>query len=210
MKANIVLYVDSNHASPYALSAYATLMEKGLLFDMVETDLGAGAHHTQDYTRLSITARVPTLVHGDFSLSESSAIVEYLEEAFPPPQFPCALPQDIQQRAMARQIQAWIRSDMAALRSERPTWIFHGERRPAPLSPQAQHDADKLLAAAGRLIDNEGNPLFGAWCIADTDLAVMLNRLIANGDSVPDKIRRYVHRQWERASMADWWQIGQR
>jgi glutathione S-transferase len=31
--------------------------------------------------------------------------------------------------------------------------------------------------------------MFGEWCIADTDLALMLNRLVLNGDAVARGIR---------------------
>jgi hypothetical protein len=39
-----------------------------------------------------LTARVPVLEHGAFPLSESSAIVEYLEDTFAPPRYPAMLP----------------------------------------------------------------------------------------------------------------------
>ena len=40
------------------------------------------------YRDRSLTAKVPALEHDDFWLAESSAIAEYLEEAFPPPGHP--------------------------------------------------------------------------------------------------------------------------
>jgi glutathione S-transferase len=46
--------------------------------------------------------------------------------------------------------------------------------------------------------------LFDNWCIADTDLALMLNRLILNGDDVPDDLASYAARQWQRASVQLW------
>ena len=36
---------------------------------------------------------------------------------------------------------------------------------------------------------------------ADTDLALMLNRLVINGDAVPESLARYAHRQWQRPSV---------
>ncbi len=51
-----------------------------------------------------------------------SAIAEYLEERFAPPQWGAQyLPARFTKRARARQIQAWLRSDLLPLREERPT-----------------------------------------------------------------------------------------
>jgi len=94
-------------------------------------------------------------------------------------------PADPKQRARARQVQAWLRSDLLPIRQERSTLVvFYGQKMP-PLSPLAEAAAHRLIGAAQVLL--AGNPayLFGEWSIADVDLAVMLNRLILNGDPVP-------------------------
>jgi glutathione S-transferase len=77
------LYVDSMFTSPYAMSVFVTLREKGLAFETVSLDLEAAHNQTAEFARLSMTQRVPTLVEGDFALSESSAICEYLDQAYP-------------------------------------------------------------------------------------------------------------------------------
>ena len=46
--------------------------------------------------------------------------------------------------------------------------------------------------------------LFGQWCIADTDLALMLNRLIMNGDEIPHKLKEFANHQWQRPSVQQW------
>jgi len=195
------LYVDHLYTSPYAMSVFVTLREKGLAFDTVTLDLDAAQQHAADFAQLSLTQRVPTLLEGDFALSESSAITEYLEQAYP--EVP-VYPADPKQRARARQVQAWLRSDLLPIRQERSTMVvFYGQKMPA-LSPVAQVAATKLISAAKALL--AGNPpyLFGEWSIADVDLAVMLNRLILNGDSVPAELVAYAQRQWQRPSVQAW------
>ena len=46
--------------------------------------------------------------------------------------------------------------------------------------------------------------LFGAWCIADVDLALMLNRLVLNADEVPQRLVEYVRRQWQLQAVQEW------
>ncbi len=157
---------------------------------------------TAEYARTSLTQRVPTLIDGGFALSESSAIAEYLNEAYPePPIFPA----DRQKRAQARQLQAWLRSDFMPIRQERPTpSIFYRQPASAALSSAAQISSQKLCAAACELLSHGDENLFGTWSIADVDLALMLNRLILNGDHVPAGLVRYARTQWERPSVQQW------
>ena len=195
------LYVDSLFTSPYAMSVFVALREKGLAFDMVPLDLDAGQNQSADYAQRSLTQRVPTLEHGDFTLSESSAITEYLDQAYPQISI---YPADLQQRARARQVQAWLRSDLLAIRQERSTLVvFCGQKRP-PLSAEAQAAATKLISAAQALLADNREYLCGQWSIADVDLAVMLNRLILNGDAVPAQLVAYAQRQWQRPSVREW------
>ena len=195
------LYVDHLYTSPYAMSVFVTLREKSLAFDTLTVDLDAAQQHAADFAQLSLTQRVPTLVEGDFALSESSAITEYLEQAYP--QTP-VYPADPKQRARARQVQAWLRSDLLPIRQERSTMVvFYGQKMP-PLSPDAEAAAAKLISAAHTLLAGNSPYLFGEWSIADVDLAVMLNRLILNSDSVPAALVEYAQRQWQRPSVQAW------
>ena len=202
---SLTLYIDSNYLSPYALSAFVALRKKGLPFTTVPVDLQAGAHRTGAMSALSATLRVPTLSDGDFHLSESSAIAEYLEDSYPGPRL---YPADPKPRAKAREIQAWIRSDLLPLRMERSTEGVFREVTPKPLSEAAQAAADKLIRAAERLLPQGAEHLFGEWCIADTDLALMLQRLLRAGDPVPERLAVYARGQWQRPAVQAWLALG--
>jgi glutathione S-transferase len=195
------LYTDAQFASPYAMSVFVALQEKHLPFDLSTIDLGSHANHEASYAAKSLTQRVPTLVHGDFALSESSAITEYLDDAFP--EIPI-YPQDRQSRARARQVQAWLRSDLLPIRQERSTEVVFYGSVGAPLGSSAETAARKLYSAAEALLPANALNLFGVWCIADVDLALMLNRLILNGDPVPARLMDYAAHQWERPSVQQW------
>jgi glutathione S-transferase len=195
------LYVDANFASPYAFVVFVSLIEKGLDFEIEPLDLAAHANRDLHFAKTSITRRVPTLIHDDFALSESSAICEYLDETFPGTRL---YPTNLRDRARARQIQAWVRSDLVPIRDERPTFVvFNSAKRPA-LSQIAREAAEQLFSAALTLLDGRTDNLFGAWSIADVDLAMMLQRLVAHGDSVPQRLCDYANHQWRRASVQQW------
>ena len=132
MNAPLTLYIDSNYVSPYAMWAFVALREKRLSFAVQPVDLAARQHHDAAFGNRFLTGKVPALVHGEFALAESSAIIEYLEDVFPAPAHPPLYPADAQQRARARQIQAWLRSDLMALREERPTTVIFREPSPKP------------------------------------------------------------------------------
>jgi glutathione S-transferase len=85
-----------------------TLAEKGLPErgkDWIEheVDLGKFQHLEPAYLKLNPNGVVPTFVHDGQVMIESSAIMEYIDEAFPEPPL---LPKDRVQRAKAR---AWMR-----------------------------------------------------------------------------------------------------
>jgi glutathione S-transferase len=172
-----------------------------LTFNVKPLEIFANAQKESAFATTSITRRIPTLIHDHFSLSESSAICEYIDESFEGTQL---YPIGLRDRARARQVQAWMRSDLMPIRDERPTFVvFCGARRPA-LSPQAVEATHKLFAAALQLLEGRSEYLFGEWSIADVDLAMMLQRLVSHGDAVPQRLVEYANHQWQRPSVQQW------
>jgi glutathione S-transferase len=199
-----VLYVDSLFASPWAMSVFVALTEKGLPFTVTQIDLAAGQQHAGAYAAHALTARVPALADTEagFTLTESTAITEYLDERFPAPASALLYPHALHQRARARQVQAWLRTDLQALRTERDTETIFLGKASVPLTPAGQAAAAKLIHVAGQLV--HGPNLFGDWSIADVDLSIMLMRLVSNGDPVPEALGAYAALHWERPSVRQW------
>ena len=150
----ITLWSDADFFSPYVMSVYVALQEKSLPFTLKTVDLNRGEHLQAGWTGYAATRRVPLLEVDDFALSESSAITEYLDERFAPPEWERIYPHDLQKRARARQIQAWLRSDLMPIREERSTAVvFDGilNRDPVPastLNPAVPHELDRIIAKA--------------------------------------------------------------
>ena len=201
MTGSLTLYVDAQYASPYAMSAFVALSVKQVPFELQTVDLAAAAHLAPAFAGLSRTQRVPTLVHGDFVLSESSAIAEYIEDAFAgAPLYPA----DPRLKARARQVQAWLRSDLVPIRVERDTEVVFLRKSVGALSPAGEAAAAKLFAAAKAWLPAGAEHLCGQWCIADADLALMLNRLVLAGDAVPARLAEYAARQWAHPAVRQW------
>ena len=68
-------------------------------------DLMTGAHHSAAYTALNPSRQVPTLVDGDLTLTEGSAILKYLAEKFDLPVYP---KNDLKQRARINAAMDWL------------------------------------------------------------------------------------------------------
>jgi glutathione S-transferase len=200
----ITLFIDGFWISPYALSAFVALEEKGLPYEVQPLFLNKKEHRTPEYQRRSLTGRVPALKDGDYWLSESMAITEYLAETYPFPKHPRIYPEDLKDRGRCRQLQGWLRSDLDAIRVERATTTLFYERATTPLSKAGQLAAERLLSVADELIAPGRSTLFDAWCIADADFALMLQRLHLNGHPVPAKVKDYCENNWARPSVRKW------
>lgn len=193
-----VLYVDRFWISPYAFSAFVALTEKGVKFEAREVALDQQAQHKPEFRDASLTARVPALDDDGFWLAESSAIVEYVDERWPGPRL---MPEDVKDRARARQVMAWIRSDLMPIREERATHTMFYEHAKAPLTDAGKQAAEKLERVAMGLVPDGRTTLAPRWSVADADLGFMLQRLLMNGHDLPQKLRAYADAQWSRPSV---------
>ena len=91
---------------------------KGLAHEIRPVHLvrGGGEQQAPNYRAINPQALVPTLVHGDLVLSQSLAIIEYLDETCPGSPL---LPSDPAQRARARMIAQSIACDIHPLNNLR-------------------------------------------------------------------------------------------
>jgi len=87
--------------SPYAWRVWLALEHKQLTYDLQTMSFSAGDLRTPEFLAINPRHRVPALVDDVFSLYESAAIVEYLDEKYPGPTL---FPGDTQQRAIVRRL----------------------------------------------------------------------------------------------------------
>lgn len=76
------------HLSPFARKAFIGLEEKGLKYDHVMTMPGDAS---PEFRAISPVGKVPALTDGEFSISDSTAILNYLDAIAPtPPLYPAS------------------------------------------------------------------------------------------------------------------------
>ena len=63
---SLILYSDANYFSPYVMSAFVALTEKGIPFELETVDLAEAENLKDSYSAISVTRRVPTLTNGTF------------------------------------------------------------------------------------------------------------------------------------------------
>jgi glutathione S-transferase len=195
----LTLYVEGYFTNVWDASCFVALTEKNLEFATARALLRDGQGVPANLRDQAAIGRIPALQHGDLWLTESLAIVEYLEDTFAPPAYPRLLPAEPARRARARQVMTWLRSDLLALREERPWQLMvYPAGHLVPLSPAAARQATELLELVAWL-DAHGE--LGEWNLAHADLAFALMRLTVSGVALPDPAERLLARNLERTSV---------
>jgi len=195
----LTLYIEGYFTNVWDASCIVALTEKQLEFTTSRALLREGQGVPQMLRAKAAIGRIPALQHGDLWLTESLAIVEYLEDAFPPPTHPRLLPAEPRRRARARQVMAWLRSDLWALRTARPWELsVYPTIELAPLSDDARREADELVELVDWLhLHGE----LDAWNLAHADLAFALMRLARSGYPITPACQRLLDLNLARPSL---------
>ena len=199
--SSLTLYAESTWVSPWVFHAMIALEEKQLPYKLEVVPMPMPISIKAGLAAKAVLGTVPVLVHGDTWITESLAISEYLAEAFPAPAHPRLFPQDLAERARARQLMMFLRTSLFALREARPTSSVFGRPHTKPMPDKARAEAAELERVALAVIGEDATSLFGRWCIADADLALALMRLVANQDPLDHRLVNYALAQFDRKSV---------
>jgi len=91
-----------------------TLQELGVDFESITVNMTAGEHKSPAFLKVNPAGKLPVLVDGDLTLTESVAICLYLGEKYPDKGF---VPREFRQRA---ELYQWLM--FAATELEQPLW----------------------------------------------------------------------------------------
>jgi glutathione S-transferase len=87
--------------SPYAWRVWLALEYKRIPYEQKVMSFSAGDLRKPEYLAINPRHKVPAIVDDGFSMYESTAILEYLDEKYPAPKL---FPGDLRQRALARRM----------------------------------------------------------------------------------------------------------
>jgi maleylacetoacetate isomerase len=139
---------------------------KGLDYDIRPIHLvrDGGQQHSADYAALNPQELVPTLVHGELVLSQSLAMLEYLDELQPAP---ALLPADAGGRARVRAIAQTIACEIHPLNNLRVLKYLVNEVGASESMKMAWYEywTTSGLGAVERLLAN--HPQTGDFCHGD-------------------------------------------
>ncbi|WCJ26263.1 Glutathione S-transferase T1 [Euphorbia peplus] len=163
-------------------------------FEEVFIDLSKKQHKSPEFLEINPMGLVPAMVHGDFKLFESHAILSYLASAFPKVADHW-YPSDLKQRAKVQSVLDWHHSN---LRRGSVTYTFNAKFAPAfglPLNPQAAAEGEKVLSQSLSKIESvwlgeSGKFLVGGDkpSIADLSLVCEIKQLDFLGEEDRNRI----------------------
>ncbi|GMH26590.1 hypothetical protein Nepgr_028433 [Nepenthes gracilis] len=157
------IYADRVSQPARAVILFCRL--NGIEFEEVEIDIFKGVHLSPEYKEINPMEQVPAIVHGEFKLFESHAILIYLASAFPGIADHW-YPADLFKRAKTHSLLDWHHNN---LRRGAMGYLLHLKLAPlfgVPLNPQAAAECRRILEASLWRIDSfwlqgTGNFLLG-------------------------------------------------
>ena len=138
---------------------------KGLAYESVAVHLGMDAQRAAEFRAVNPQALIPVLLHGDRVMTQSLAIMEYLDEAFPDKPL---LPATIRERQRVRAIAAMVACDIHPLGNLRVQQYLEREFK---VSQEQRETWTRHWVGAGFAAIEAtlaGNPSTGEFCEGDT------------------------------------------
>ena len=173
------------------------LEELGLEYECHPIQSRTGETHTDEFKRLNPRHKIPVLRHGSLVLTESAAIIQYLNETFPTSS-EVYIPSDAVSRAQLNEWCYFIMSELDAgslyvVRRHDGLKQIYGEAPTAVASAKSYflHNVDAMAARIG----SEGSYLFGdRLSVADILLMTCLDWAASCDISLPETVSSYRQR----------------
>ncbi|MDC6209037.1 maleylacetoacetate isomerase [Ralstonia solanacearum] len=156
------LYSFFNSSTSYRVRIALAL--KGLPYDYLPVNIRTGEHRAADYVeQVNPSAGVPALIDDALQLSQSLAIIDYLDARHPEPRLIPAAPL---QRARVLELANAIACDIHPVNNLRVLRYLQDELKVTPQQKDAwyHHWIAEGMASVERLLKRYGH---GPWCFGD-------------------------------------------
>ncbi|MGI9570942.1 MAG: glutathione S-transferase family protein, partial [Desulfobulbia bacterium] len=175
----MILY--HNNMSSCAQKVRLVLAEKGLDWESKHLNLRNGDQHKEDYLKLNSAGVVPTLVHDDNVIVESSIICEYLDDLVPTPRLRPDSPFDLaKMRLWFRMIDSSIHAHAGVVSSAiafRFQKLAKGEEAASKLV-EGIPDENKRNRMRSIVFEGVESPIFGKSLRAFQDLIAKMEKAL--------------------------------
>jgi maleylacetoacetate isomerase len=160
---SIILYSYFRSSAAYRVRIALNLKHIDYEIRPVHLLKDGGEQFNADYLALNPQGRVPTLVVGNTVLTQSSAIIEYLEEAYPNPPL---LPDNAIERAYVRALAQIIACDIHPLNNLRVLDYLKGSVKDEFQQAWRSHWIQEGFTALEQLLQK--SDYWGGFCFGDT------------------------------------------
>lgn len=213
MAAKLSLLIGNKQHSSWSLRPWLALKRAGLAFDEVLVPLRQPDTKTR-ILEFSPSGKVPCLLVDGVAIWDSLAICEWVAETTPEARL---WPTDPLARAVARSVSAEMHSGFTGIRNSLPMDL-NADVPPAPLTPAAQADIERLVALwsdCRKRFGHNGPYLFGHFTIADCMFAPVATRMRTYKVALPQLAQFYVDalletaefKAWEEAAKVEPWSL---
>ncbi len=209
--AKLHLIIANKNYSSWSLRPWLAMTMAGLEFDetMILLDTPIMKKQIAEHSR---AGRLPVLRHGNVSVWESLAILEYLAETFPEKNF---WPKTKATRAVARAISNEMHAGFSGLRDTCPMNLRRPQK-PIALNDATRADIariEEIWRDCRKLYGKGGKFLFGKFCNADAMFAPVVTRFETYAIPVAKDTRAYMDavlatpafQKWKSAALNETW-----
>ena len=201
--SSLTLVIGNKNYSSWSLRPWLALRHAGIPFTERLIPL-SDENWDEAITGVSPSRRVPVLLHGERTIWESLAILEYVHELFPDAGL---WPADRDARATARAVACEMHSGFAALRTHMPMNLRRLDLAGKGRGPGVVDDIARVCDIWRECRDRYGaggDFLFGAFDAADAMFAPVVTRLDTYGVDLDDTCAAYTRAVLSLPAFVEW------
>ncbi len=203
------LFIGNKNYSSWSFRPWIAMKVAGIGFRETLVPFDDDSRN-QHFAEFSPSQKVPVLEHGDLSVWESLAILEYLADLYPDRGL---WPENLSERARARSAANEMHGGFSALRSECPM-NMRRQIGSIDVSEGVRADVRRIETIWNGCLEHSGGPfLFGRFSNADAMYAPVVNRLRIYELSDNPAVETYSNsvmglpawQEWHDAGVAEPW-----
>lgn len=211
--SDLHLIIANKNYSSWSMRPWLVMTNAGLSFreTLILLDEPDTAQKIREHGR---AGKVPILHHGDVTVWESLAIIEYVAETFPDAK---VWPEAPKARAVARAVSSEMHAGFTALRRTCPMNLRR-PRKAVAMDDAANTDVAAIQAlwrSCRKEFGQEGPFLFGTFSGADAMFAPVVTRFHTYDIAVDDDTREYMatvfslpaFQAWRNAGLQEVWRV---